>query len=821
MRILILSWYFPPINEIGAVRVGKLAEYLHDRGHEVWVVTSRREAEDQSLTLALPPERVIRTDWINLDYVSSPWEWFRKPKAKTPAAKTGAAAVPPAPVAKVVRPTTAEFGESLRGILGRNYMWLVRFPDRQGGWLPYLGRAAGRLLRERKFDLIYASAPPFTTLVGAARLSRRFGVPWIAEYRDAWTQNHYTPKPAWREGLDVLVENHTTRSASGIVAVSDPWTDHYIQRFHKPTIAIYNGYDPIQQTANPSNGTPGLPVTIVHMGTVYWGLRDPSLLFDAIKVAGVTPDEVQISFYGAAHAAVMPRAAAKGVEDFVKVPPRVPYQRALELQRTNDVLLLLQSPDDAANVPAKTFEYFAARRPILGLGLDHGIPARLVRERNAGIYVTDVNAVAEQLKAWVAKKRSGGTIPALPERAAEGLSRAEQFQRLEKFIGQIRPSGVSAPSRAKPAASEDRPAVTPAAKTAPPSSMTPRDRNAVVDFSGVKKPQLLVIVDAEEEFDWTKPFSAANRSVTSMKRQLLAHNIFSRHGLVPTYTVDYVVANEEEGYRPLLDLLRAGLCDIGAQLHPWVTPPQVEQVGEPNSFAGNLPEELEYLKLKTLTERVEANLGVKPKIYRAGRYGTGPNTARILKMLGYTMDCSVLPRTSRRKPFEPDYTDSPVTPYWVGGVPDLLEIPVTRCTIGTARRFESELAPFVFSRSGEKLRLPGIMARLRLLDRIRLSPEGMTLPEAKRLTRFLLAHGQKVFVVSYHTPSLGVGHTPYVRNEADLKKFLAWLEEYFDFFFGEIGGEASTPGAIRRIALQSSPSVSIEDGAAEKLRAAQ
>jgi hypothetical protein len=113
------------------------------------------------------------------------------------------------------------------------------------------------------------------------------------------------------------------------------------------------------------------------------------------------------------------------------------------------------------------------------------------------------------------------------------------------------------------------------------------------------------------------------------------------------------------------------------------------------------------------------------------------------------------------------------------------------------------------------------MARLRLLDRIRLSPEGMTLDEAKRLTRFLLAHGQKVFVVSYHTPSLGIGHTPYVRNEADLKKFLAWLEGYFDFFFGEVGGEISTPGAIRRLALESSPALSVEHGGAEKIRAAQ
>ena len=492
------------------------------------------------------------------------------------------------------------------------------------------------------------------------------------------------------------------------------------------------------------------------------------------------------------------------IEGFVKIPPRVPYQKAMELQRINDVLLLLQSPDDAANVPAKTFEYFAARRPILGIGLDNGIPATLVRERNAGLYVTEVNAIAEQLKAWVAQKRNGGTIPALPASASQGLSRAEQFRRLEKFIAQVLPAGSSKTAGASAAVGAEKPVLSIAATTPPRTSMGPRERNAVVDLSALKKPQLLVIVDAEEEFDWTKPFSATSRSVTTMKRQLLAHNLFSRNGLVPTYTVDYVVANEEDGYKPLLDLHRAGLCDIGAQLHPWVTPPQVEQIGEANSFAGNLPEELEYLKLKTLTERIQANLGVNPNIYRAGRYGTGPNTPRILKMLGYTMDCSVVPDTSRQKPFQPDYRDTPVAPYWVGGVPDLLEIPVTRFTIGAARHLERNLEPFVFSQWGEKLHLPAVMARLRMLDRIRLSPEGVTLDEAKRLTRFLLAHGQKVFVVSYHTPSLGIGHTPYVRSEADLQKFLAWLEGYFDFFFSEVGGEASTPNVIRRVALEAS-----------------
>ena len=85
------------------------------------------------------------------------------------------------------------------------------------------------------------------------------------------------------------------------------------------------------------------------------------------------------------------------------------------------------------------------------------------------------------------------------------------------------------------------------------------------------------------------------------------------------------------------------------------------------------------------------------------------------------------------------------------------------------------------------------MARLRLLDRIRLSPEGNTLEEAKRLTRFMASNGHKVFVISYHSPSLGIGHTPYVQTRADLDRFMGWLDGYLEFFFGEIGGIASTP----------------------------
>jgi len=132
-------------------------------------------------------------------------------------------------------------------------------------------------------------------------------------------------------------------------------------------------------------------------------------------------------------------------------------------------------------------------------------------------------------------------------------------------------------------------------------------------------PRLMVIVDTEEEFDWAKPLARANTSVTSIRDQDPAQEIFARHGLVPTYVVDHPVAASDSGAEVLGGYLRAGACQIGAHLHPWVSPPHEEEVSAYNSYAGNLPEALEREKLTRLTRTIAENLGVEPRVFRAGR----------------------------------------------------------------------------------------------------------------------------------------------------------------------------------------------------------
>jgi hypothetical protein len=315
-------------------------------------------------------------------------------------------------------------------------------------------------------------------------------------------------------------------------------------------------------------------------------------------------------------------------------------------------------------------------------------------------------------------------------------------------------------------------------------------------------PYLLVIVDAEEEFDWAT-FSSAATAVRSMKAQEKAQRLFAKYHLKPTYVVDFPVASQPDGYRPLQEFLADGVCHVGAQLHPWVNPPIEEKIGEHNSFPCNLPPALELEKLRRLTREIEANLKIKPIVYRAGRYGAGPNTAEMLSLLDYQVDCSVLPWTDLRPGHGPDFRTSGNKPYWFGRGLNILEIPVTIAFLGLLAPMGATMYPHIAAPLGRSLKLQAISARLRLLDRIRLTPEGISLSEAKRLTWSLLRRERhRIFVLSYHSPSLEPGHTPYVRTQADLANFLSWIEEYLAFFFHEVGGKPATPQSIRERLLQ-------------------
>ncbi|MBI0537863.1 glycosyltransferase [Roseomonas sp. KE2513] len=314
------------------------------------------------------------------------------------------------------------------------------------------------------------------------------------------------------------------------------------------------------------------------------------------------------------------------------------------------------------------------------------------------------------------------------------------------------------------------------------------------------QPRLVTMVDAEEAFDWSRPFSRDSSDVSSMGEQYRAHRVFERHGVSPLYLADYPVASQDAGRGPLREFLRDGACEVGAQMHPWVTPPFEELVCDHNSYAGNLPPALELEKARRLTDILAEAFGDRPLIYRTGRFGVGPRTADVLRHLGYLADTSVTPGWQPDRRGRWGYWDVSPRPYWCDRDRTLMEIPVTGALVGRlARRHGAQLGPLAFSRAAGRLGVTGALAHLGLLERIRLTPEGMTLEEGKRLVRALLADGHRTFVLTYHSPSLAPGNTPYVRSTADRDRFLDWLDGFYTFFREEVGGHPVSWREVRGI----------------------
>src|SRR5246500_1767789 len=291
-------------------------------------------------------------------------------------------------------------------------------------------------------------------------------------------------------------------------------------------------------------------------------------------------------------------------------------------------------------------------------------------------------------------------------------------------------------------------------------------------------PMVVVVVDTEAEFDWARRQPRRAMGVTSVKSQMQVQRIFERYRVRPTFVLDYPVSSTPEGYEFIRDLHRSGACEIGAHLQPWDNPPLVEQITDENSYPGNLPSELEREKLVRLTRSIEENVGVRPRIYKAGRYGVGRATARILAELRYEIDVSVVPGTDLSRKFGPDFTHCRASPYWFGKDPALLEIPLSIGYTGLLANTGTMAYALTMNERLKALHVPGILARLRLIERISLTPEGVSLEELKRLTRVLLRRGHRVFNFTYHSPSLVPGNTPYVKNELDLREFLGRIEQY-------------------------------------------
>jgi glycosyltransferase involved in cell wall biosynthesis len=351
-KLLIVSYFFPPTAAAGSFRMLGFARHLPPLGWQTIVVAPPRlpfEPVDPELGEQVPRETVVYPV--------------------------------PNPQGLVWRVARRAFGP-------------------YSVWLTKALAACTRAVRDHRPDAILTTGPPHLVHLLGLYLKRRYGLPWVADFRDPWiTKDEGTPTCGHLGGEHSLKRRWLTRLERAVIEQADaiastgPLATRKLcasfPEHRAKTVTLTNGYDPERFEHGDSPAPAGDTVRILHAGELYAG-RDPGPFLDAVRDvvsgAGEEPGRgsvpVQVQFLGQNPGgfAFPEEIRRRGLETIVETPGQVPYAQALREMSRSDILLLLDSPGRRVGVPAKIYEYLGAGRSILALGEPDGDLAWVLRE---------------------------------------------------------------------------------------------------------------------------------------------------------------------------------------------------------------------------------------------------------------------------------------------------------------------------------------------------------------------------------------------------------------------------------------------------------
>ncbi|MCW2924459.1 MAG: group 1 glycosyl transferase [Thermoleophilia bacterium] len=449
MRVLLVSYYFPPAGGGGVQRVLGWCRHLPSAGVEVTVVAPREPHwVDQDTTLVVPGDvQVLRTD-------------------------------DPSPAAVIPRAALADVSGARR-IARRIALQPRRFavPDIHRGWRRPAVRAVLEEARRRAaagdpgWDVVVSSSPPETAHLVAHDVARALGIPWVADFRDSWLDLPHlrmgSPAVRLKHAANRRLATRVLARASAATTVSQPLADD-LRRRH-PALAvtvIENGVevDAVGRAATRADGFRDVGRFVVTYTGNFFGLQSAASFLDAVERALTQEPSLEhdllVRFVGGLKPAELARVtgplAGRGVAEHVEF---LRHDDVLAQQRASDLLLLYVAPGtgSAGVYTGKVFEYVAARRPVLALVPGDNVAGELLTragsvEAGGGTRVDpdDVDAISSALvaawRAWRdADGPAGGRTPdiAVPDDVLRSIDRADGARRLADVLRDVAAGSTS------------------------------------------------------------------------------------------------------------------------------------------------------------------------------------------------------------------------------------------------------------------------------------------------------------------------------------------------------------------------------------------
>ncbi|WP_375417480.1 glycosyltransferase family 4 protein [uncultured Hymenobacter sp.] len=377
LRLLIITYYWPPSGGAGVQRCLKFVKHLAEFNVEPTVITvdparATYPVLDESLLAEVPPAvRVIRTA------TAEPFGSYQKLTGR---------AVPYGGFASEARPGLLQ--QAARFVRGNLFL-----PDPRRGWNRYALAAVERLLAAGEtFDAVLTSSPPHSTQLIGLELKKRHGLRWLADLRDPWTDIYYTKdlhRTAPAAWLDARYERRVLTQADAVLTTSAATRRLFLNKY--PALpagkfqVLPNGYDEADFTA-PSR-PPADCLLITHTGTISETYGIEKLLRAVAECQRRHPlVPLRLRFVGQVSAGLRAQIEQAGLLPATELRPFVPHAQSVAYLLASSVLLMA-IPDVASNdgiLPGKVFEYLAAGKPVLCVGPAGSDADHLLRECGAG-----------------------------------------------------------------------------------------------------------------------------------------------------------------------------------------------------------------------------------------------------------------------------------------------------------------------------------------------------------------------------------------------------------------------------------------------------
>ena len=403
-KFLFISYYYPPIQAIASMRSWKLAKYIREFGWEPIVLASA--SDSNTWTSPLPDVRVDRIE--NRPFLQS---ITKNVKSKLAVPQVSAARASNAPRMSYFRKKAYETARCARKTLTE----IFAYPDDLADWRRKALIRGREILSSEKVELILSTAGPSSSHIVASTLSKETGIPWIADYRDLWTLNHYFHRSNLRLFFEHRLERSLLQSASAVIAVSEPLASIQSSFLRKPVHIITNGLDPEDYSLAQTKSS---KFSIVYTGTLYKGKQNPSPLFEALRLLiykkRINPAKLEVHFYGADKHYLRNLLMGTGLDDMVHLHDSIPFEECVRRQQSATILLFLNWNDleQKGLYSGKIFEYLGARRPILAFPRNpDSVVDQLLERTNAGVLCDTPEEIATQLKEWYDTFYSFGELP--------------------------------------------------------------------------------------------------------------------------------------------------------------------------------------------------------------------------------------------------------------------------------------------------------------------------------------------------------------------------------------------------------------------------